>query len=98
MSEAAPQTDAIEAKRDHVIIVEEGHGNVWHPRGRFASIKDAQTWLKTTAQPGTFHVLAFRYEDVVVKPPAPEPVKNVVDLGHQHLVRRVTTDGELENE
>lgn len=73
-------------EKQHVIVVRE-QGELWAPTVRCASVKDAQQWLKQTAEPGLYHILAFRYEDVEVKEAPPAPTRNVVEFGVQHITR-----------
>jgi hypothetical protein len=90
--------------KEHIIAVQEvldtnTGSQVWLPRNRFASIKDGQKWLATQADIGKYHLLAFRYEDVQVGEPKPQPARNEVDFGKQHLIRRVVTEeGEIQHE
>lgn len=78
-------------EKDHVIVVQEAMDTadnlIWMPRQRCASVKDAQTWLRKSADPGTYHILSFRYESVTVQVPEPKPPTNEVNFGRQHLRR-----------
>lgn len=81
-----------------IIIVREGEGGAWHPLNRFATTADAQKWLKQGAPAGVYHLLAFRYEDIEVKEAPPQPPRNEVVMGKQHLTRMRADDATSINE
>jgi dTDP-glucose pyrophosphorylase len=72
---------------DRIVVVEEQGEGTWLRRADFPEAKDARHWLKTVADPGTYHILSFRDEDVRVEAAPPTPTTNVVVVGKQHLER-----------
>jgi hypothetical protein len=78
---------------DHIVVVreinDEASGRThWDPKLRFSEVRHARHWLKHQAQHGaTYHILAFRDEDVLVQAPAPVIATNVLAVGKQHTER-----------
>jgi len=75
-------------EKDRIIVVRENVADsTWEPGLRFADAQAARHWLAREAGTGLYHVLAFRDEDVTVAPAPPQPTRNVVAVGKQHLER-----------
>ena len=73
---------------DRIVVVRETVvGAEWAPVYHCPEAKDARHWLKTEAEPGVYHILSFRDEDVKVEAAPPAPTTNVVVVGKQHLER-----------
>ena len=72
---------------ERIVVVKENPAGGWEPMQRFADAQAARQWLAREAQAALYHILAFRDEDVVVAPAPPQPTRNVVAVGKQHLER-----------
>ena len=72
---------------ERIVVVSELPNGEWHREADFPEAKDARNWLRIEAIPGTYHILSFRDEDVVVQPAPPAPIRNEVRVGKQHLER-----------